>query len=99
MWHQIEILSVGNECHSIGCCETKIIFGVDLVKGKDMPKEVNHSVATFETEFKSKVANLFIRMGKSLWGTGHDIVLDSGFGYVPVVVQLKNKGLCSNDSN
>jgi len=29
----------GNEYHTIACGESEIIFGVDLVKGKDVPPQ------------------------------------------------------------
>ena len=31
--------SMGNEYHTTVCCQSKIIFWVELVKGKDIPKD------------------------------------------------------------
>ena len=35
---------LGNECHIKACCNTKIMFSVELVEGKDKPKEGMHSL-------------------------------------------------------
>lgn len=84
---------LGNEYHTVACCESKIIFFMELVEGKDKPKEGAHSEAQFEKDFGSKIAALVVRMTTPIWGSGRAVLLDSGFGYIPSVVQLKNKGL------
>ena len=86
---------LGNEYHTTACCLTKIIFWIELVEGKDTPKEGENTKAEFEEEFGSKVAALVVRMSQPLWGSGQAIIMDSGFGYIPSVVQLQNKGLYS----
>ena len=45
--------------------------------------------------FRSKIAALVVRMTEPIWGTGRVVIMDSGFGYVPSVVQLREKGLYS----
>ena len=85
--------SLGNEYHTIACGDTKILFFVELVEGKDTPKEGPNSKPEFEDEMKSKVAALVVRMSRDIWGSGHVVILDSGFGYIPTVVELANKGL------
>ncbi len=62
---------------------------------EDQPDEDEYSVSEYELETGSKVAALCLRMTKSIHGTGHVVVLDRGFGYVPAVVQLKAHGLSS----
>ena len=85
----------GNEYNTIADCICKIIFHMEIREGKDQPTEGPHATSEFEEEFGSKVAALVVRMTKGLHGSGRCIILDSGFGYVPAVVQLRNKGLYS----
>ena len=84
---------MGNEYHTTACCDTKIIFWIELVQGKEFPKEGKHAEVEFEKEFGSKVAALVVRMTRPLWGSGCTVIMDSGFGYIPSVVQLRAKGL------
>ena len=86
---------MGNEYHTTACCQSKVIFWIELVQGKDAPKEGEHKEMEFEREFGSKVAALVVRMTKSVWGSGRTVMMDSGFGYIPSVVQLRAKGLFS----
>ena len=86
---------MGNEYHTNACCQSKVIFWIELVEGKDLPKEGEHSEIEFEKEFKSKVAALVVRMTTPLWGSGRVVIMDSGFGYIPSVVQLRARGLFS----
>ena len=51
---------LGNEYHTTACCLTKIIFWIELVEGKDTPKEGENIKAEFEEEFGSKVAALVV---------------------------------------
>ena len=86
---------LGNEYHTIACCDTNILFFMEIVEGKDQPSQGEHGTVEFEKEFGLKVAALVVRMTKSIWGTGRCVLMDSGFGYIPCIVQLKNKGLFS----
>ena len=84
---------LGNEYHTTACCESKIIFWIEIVEGKSKPKEGPHAESKFEKEFESKIAALVVRMTTPIWGSGKVVIMDSGFGYVPSIVQLKEKGL------
>ena len=84
---------LGNEYHTTACCESKIIFCIELVEGKSAPKLGPHREAEFEHEFDSKIAALVVRMTRPIWGSGRAVIMDSGFGYVASMVQLKAKGL------
>ena len=66
------------------------------MEGKDQPEEGLYSKGKFDYEFGSKMGALVVRMTEGMvWGSRRTIILDSGFGYVPSVVQLKNQGLFS----
>jgi len=84
---------LGNEYHTTACCESKVIFWIEIVEGKSKPKEGPNAESKFEKEFESKIAALVVRMTTPIWGSGKVVIMDSGFGYVPSVVQLKEKGL------
>lgn len=66
-----------------------------MVQGKDMPTEGKYAEMEFETEFGSKIATLVVRITRTLWGSGRTVIMDSGFGYIPSVVQLRAKELYS----
>ena len=84
---------LGNEYHTTACCESKVIFCIELVEGKSAPMLGRHREAEFEHEFDSKIAALVVRMTRPIWGSGRAVIMDSGFGYVASMVQLKEKGL------
>eukprot|EP00055_Hartaetosiga_balthica_P018338 m.133075 g.133075 ORF g.133075 m.133075 type:complete len:412 (+) comp9491_c0_seq2:1076-2311(+) len=74
----------GNEYHTIACAETKILFGVELVEGKDEP------------DFRKKekgTAALLTRLTKPIWHSNRVVCLDSGFGVVDAALTLLAKGL------
>ena len=83
---------LGNKYHTTACCDSKVIFWIEIVEGKSKPKEQGpNAESKFEKEFESKIAALVARMTTHIWGTGKVFIMDSGFGYVPSVVQLKEK--------
>ena len=84
---------MGNEYHTTADCFCRVIFHIEMVEGKDRPKDGPYSKAEYEEEFGSKIAALCVRMTEGLHGSGRCIILDSGFGYVPAVIQLKAHGL------
>ena len=51
---------LGNEYHTKACSESKIIFIIEIVKGKSQPTVGPNSSTRFEDEFKSKVAELVV---------------------------------------
>ena len=85
-----------NEYHTIADTETGIIFFIEIVEGRDAPKEgPNAPPLEFEGELKSKIAALCVRMTKNIWGSGRVVLLDSGFGYLPSCTSLLQRGLHS----
>ena len=82
---------MSNEYLTTACCQTNIIFWMELVEGKDIPKEGEYKEMEFEEEFGSKVAALVMKMTRSVWKTGRTVIIDSGFGYIPPMIQLQAK--------
>jgi Transposase IS4 len=78
----------GNEWHSICCGITGIMFGIELVEGKDQPKEIRR-----DFEATGKTVGLLLRMSEPLWGTGKVVVLDSGFCVLQGIIELRKKGV------
>ena len=77
----------GNEYHSICCGLSCIMFAVELVEGKDRPKELP------SPNKKEKTAHLLLELCKSLWGSGKIVVLDSGFCVLMALIALKKVGV------
>eukprot|EP00549_Striatella_unipunctata_P017315 CAMPEP_0118690650 /NCGR_PEP_ID=MMETSP0800-20121206/10236_1 /TAXON_ID=210618 ORGANISM="Striatella unipunctata, Strain CCMP2910" /NCGR_SAMPLE_ID=MMETSP0800 /ASSEMBLY_ACC=CAM_ASM_000638 /LENGTH=192 /DNA_ID=CAMNT_0006588329 /DNA_START=370 /DNA_END=947 /DNA_ORIENTATION=- len=65
----------GNEWHTIACGHSNVLFQVELVKGKDFPKEQPMP----EFNELGKTVGLLLCLTKPLWGTGKIVILDSGF--------------------
>ena len=82
----------GNEYHTIACCETHIIFYVEIVEGKDKPIEGPNSEVEYLQQWGATGA-LVTWMTRPIWGSGWVVLLDSGFGYLPCLQALKGKGL------
>ena len=67
-----------NKYHTIGCGEKSILYLLELVEGKNMPKELPKLQGT---------SGLLLRLTKSLHGTGK---LDSGFCVLKAFIALKS---------
>ena len=63
------------------------------MEGKDKPTKGPYAEYKFEYDLGCKIAELTVIMTESLWGYGRSVIIDSDFGYVPPVAQLKNMGL------
>lgn len=78
----------GNEYHTIADAETKILFCVELVEGKDQ-------FATPDYIDKGKTVGLLLRMTEQagLWASGKAVVLDSAFAVLAGLLELAKKGV------
>ena len=65
------------------------------MQGKDIPKDGEFKIIDFKEEFGSKVAALLTRMTRPFWSNGRTVMMDSGFRYIPLVVQLQAKDVFS----
>ena len=77
----------GNKYHTICCGLSGILFGMELVEGKDRPKELPSPPAN------KKTSELLLNLCKSMAGTGKIVVLDSGFCVLGALVELKKIGV------
>ena len=76
----------GNEWHTICCGLVHIIFDLEIMEGKDAPKELAGLLAKGTT-------GLLLRLTKALHHTGKVVVLDSGFCVLSALVDLKKVGV------
>lgn len=83
---------IGNEYHTIACGVSGLLYAMELVEGKDEPRERPRK----EFQNLGKTVGLLLRLTRSLWGTGKTIVLDSGFCVLKGIVELKKKGVFSS---
>lgn len=79
----------GNEWHTICCADSGIMFGVELVEGKDSPPQK----PTPLHQEMGKTVGLLLRLTHSLHGTGKIVVLDSGFCVLKGIIELKKRGV------
>ena len=81
---------MGNEYHSICCGLSGTMFGIELMEGKDTPKELRN---TKQFDELGKTAGLLLRLCKGIFSTGKVVILDSGFCVLQAIIELKKKGV------
>jgi Transposase IS4 len=77
----------GNEYHSVCCGLSGLMWGVELVEGKDSPPESR------VPEPFGKTCGLLLRMCQPIVGRGMVVILDSGFCVLKGLVELKKIGV------
>jgi hypothetical protein len=78
----------GNEYHSICCGLCGIMYGIELVEGKDAPRQIK-----VQFDDMGKTVGLLLRLTERLWGTGKVVILDSGFCVLKGIVEVARKGV------
>ena len=76
----------GNEYHSICCGKSGIMYWIELVEGKDCPKEIKNSRI-------AGTAGLLLRACASLASSGKIVILDSGFCVLQALLELRKIGV------
>ena len=79
----------GNEFHTIACGMCGILYAIEIVEGKDKPRETGRP----EFDNLGKTVGLMLRLTKMLWNTGKVVVLDSGFCVLKGIVELLKRGV------
>ena len=79
----------GNEYHSVCCCLSGIMWGIDLVEGKDRPNELGKK----EGDEKGPTIGLLLRMLAPIFNLGFMVILDSGFCVLKAIIELHKKGV------
>lgn len=75
----------GNEWHTINCAKSRILFGAELMEGKDEPKEL-------KAQKEKGTSGLLLRLTKAMHNTGKIVVLDSVFCVLKALLDLKKVG-------
>ena len=83
----------GNEYHSICCSISGVMYRIEIVEGKDAPREEN---ARKEFSEHPKTVALCLRLTKAIHGTGNVVVMDSGFCVLKAIVELRKAGVFSS---
>ena len=78
----------GNEYHAIACGESRILFFMEMVEGKDKSSHLPQEHADL-----GSAIGLMLRCTKPLQGTGKVVVLDLVFCVLKGVVELKKRGV------
>ena len=66
-----------NEYHTICYGESGIMYGWEIVEGRDHPIPMGRPA--FETSPNMKTVGLVLRLKRALWSTGKAVIIDSGF--------------------
>ena len=81
----------GNEYHSVCCSMSGIMWGVELVEGKDAPRAAEHPKPKHNN--LGNTVGLLLRILAPIFGRGSVVVLDSGFCVLKGIVELKKRGV------
>jgi hypothetical protein len=80
---------MGNEYHSVCCALSGIMFSIELVEGRDRPRQLGPA----EHNSLGKTVGLMWRMCKPLFHSGKVVILDSGFCVLQGIIELKKVGV------
>ena len=79
---------VGNEYHTIADSQSRVIFKIELVEGKDQPPE-----RPLAYQGHGKIGSLLLRMTEELRGKHHVVILDSAFTVLEALAELAKQGV------
>jgi len=83
---------MGNEYHSMCCGISGIMYSIELVEGKDRPRQIPPPKYH---EF-GKTSGLLLRLTESIRHTGRVVIMDSGFCVLKALIDLSNAGVFSS---
>ena len=78
-----------NKYHTVCCCPSGIMRGIDLVEGKDHPQKLG--IQQYDN-FGSTVG-LLLRMLSPIYHKGFIVILNSGFCVLKGIIELRKKGV------
>eukprot|EP00559_Dactyliosolen_fragilissimus_P002711 CAMPEP_0184872744 /NCGR_PEP_ID=MMETSP0580-20130426/41459_1 /TAXON_ID=1118495 /ORGANISM="Dactyliosolen fragilissimus" /LENGTH=665 /DNA_ID=CAMNT_0027375583 /DNA_START=1012 /DNA_END=3007 /DNA_ORIENTATION=+ len=80
----------GNEYHTICCGLSGIMYAMEIVEGKDRPKD---QPTDSNDRLVGKTGALLLRLCESLYTSGKVVILDSGFCVLKALIALRQKGV------
>ena len=78
-----------NKYHTVCCCSSGIMWGIDLVEGKDLPQQLG--IQQYDN-FGSTVG-LLLNMLSPIYHKGFIVILDSGFCVLKGIMEFRKKGV------
>ena len=79
----------GNKYHTMCGCSSGIMWGIDLVEGKDHPPQLGqHQYENF-----GLTVGLLLWMLSPIYHKGFVVILDSRFGILKDIIELRKKGV------
>ena len=81
----------GNEYHSVCCSTSGIMWGIELVEGKDAPCAEAHPKPKHNN--LGNTVGLLLQVLEPIFGRGCVVVLDSSFCVLKGIVELKKKNV------
>ena len=79
----------GSEYHTVCCCTSGIMWGIDLVEGKDRPRALGQQ----QFDDMGSTVGLLLRMLTPIFHKGYVVILDSGFCVLKGIIELRKKGV------
>ena len=79
----------GNEYDTVCCCTSGIMWGIDLVEGKDHPRALGQQ----QFDDMGSTVGLLLQMHTPIFHKGYVVILDSGFCVLKGIIELRKKGV------
>ena len=80
----------GNEYHTMACAVLHVIFWIEIVEGKDRPPQLGPAL---HVDPHGKLCALVLRAAECIKGSNRVIGMDSGFGVLSTLPELRKRGL------
>ena len=77
----------GNEYHTVCCCSSGIMWGIDLVEGKDHPQQLGMQ----QYDNLGSSVGLLLCMLSRIYHKGFIVILDSEFCVLKGIIELRKK--------
>ena len=85
-------LPFGNEYHTMCCCSLGIMWGIDLVEGKDHPPQLGQQ----QYENFGLMVGLLLQMLSPIYHKDFVVILDSRFCILKSIIKLRKKGVLAS---
>ena len=79
----------GNEYHTVCCCLSGIMWGIDMVEGKDQPCDLRQQ----QFDDLGATVGLLLHLLLPIFNLGMMVNLDSGFCVLKGIVELQKNGV------
>ena len=80
----------GNEYHMVCCCLSGVLWGLELVEGKDTPRQRPPPMY----QILGNTVGLLLRILSPIFRRSFVVILDSGFCVLKGIIELKKWSFC-----